>query len=146
MQKAFAGDGARASHRESALGPLSSSSIVLTRLHIDLASTSTDRTPPYDVHASRPGTRRERLPHRHALSHIRPLQQPPTGLGPCTRSVRPLGRVGQLQDVQLLSVPRASWPSVQGELLDSLNALPGVLRVDVQEKPRTRAKRGGDEL
>ncbi|KAI0668332.1 hypothetical protein C8Q78DRAFT_1071259 [Trametes maxima] len=57
-----------------------------------------------------------------------------------------LGRVGELQDVQVLSVPRVNWPSVQGAVLDALNALPGVLRVDVQEKPKSRAKRGGDEL
>ncbi|KAI0355157.1 hypothetical protein OH77DRAFT_1496320 [Trametes cingulata] len=60
--------------------------------------------------------------------------------------IRRLGRVGELQDVQVLSVPRQDWPRLQGEVLDSLNALPGVLRVDVQEKPKLRAKRGGDEL
>lgn len=57
-----------------------------------------------------------------------------------------LGRVGELQDVQLLGVPRDSWAHAQREVLDSLNALRGILRVDVQDIPRIRAKRGGDEL
>ncbi|KAI0781529.1 hypothetical protein BD413DRAFT_506018 [Trametes elegans] len=59
--------------------------------------------------------------------------------------IQRLGRVGELQDVQLLSVPRPNWPGVQGAILDALNALPGVLRVDVLEKPKLRTKRG-DEL
>ena len=57
-----------------------------------------------------------------------------------------LGRVGELQDVQVLSVPRDNWSQTQGDVLSALNALPGVLRVDVQDPPRTRTKRGGDEL
>ncbi|KAH9915247.1 uncharacterized protein BXZ73DRAFT_92638 [Epithele typhae] len=48
-----------------------------------------------------------------------------------------LGRVGELQD---------SWPQVETGVLDALNSLPGVLRVDVQGLPKLRAKRGGDEL
>ncbi|RDX47393.1 hypothetical protein OH76DRAFT_778590 [Lentinus brumalis] len=57
-----------------------------------------------------------------------------------------LGRVGELQDVQLLGVPRDSWAHTQREVLDALNQLQGVLRVDVQDIPKLRAKRGGDEL
>ncbi|KZT11163.1 uncharacterized protein LAESUDRAFT_720352 [Laetiporus sulphureus 93-53] len=53
-----------------------------------------------------------------------------------------LGPVGQLRDVQLLSVPRENWPRLQGEILASLNGLDGVRRVDVQDTPRTRVKRG----
>lgn len=60
--------------------------------------------------------------------------------------IKRLGRAGELQDVQVLSVPRQSWPRVEGEVVDALNALPGVLRVDVQERPKLRAKRGADEL
>ena len=60
--------------------------------------------------------------------------------------IRRLGHVGELQDVQLLGVPKGRWPGVQSEVLEGLNGLPGVLRVDVQEQPRLRAKRGGDEL
>ncbi|KAI1790447.1 hypothetical protein LXA43DRAFT_973632 [Ganoderma leucocontextum] len=57
-----------------------------------------------------------------------------------------LGHVGELQDVQVLSVPRESWFQAQGEVFGALNALSGVLRVDVQDQPRTRAKRRADEL
>lgn len=57
-----------------------------------------------------------------------------------------LGQVGELQDVQALSIPRASWAQAQAEVFGALNALPGVLRVDLQDPPRTRAKRRGDEL
>ena len=57
-----------------------------------------------------------------------------------------LGRVGELQDVQLLAVPRQNWETAQGDVLAALNGLAGVLRVDVQDSPKRRAKRGGDEL
>ena len=57
-----------------------------------------------------------------------------------------IGRVGELQDVQALSVPRESWFGAQSEVFAALNALPGVLRVDVQDPPRTRSKRRADEL
>lgn len=59
-------------------------------------------------------------------------------------SLSHMGNVGQLRDVQLLSVPRESWPRIQGEVLSSLNSLDGVRRVDVQDPPRARAKRGDD--
>ncbi|KAH9939425.1 hypothetical protein B0H21DRAFT_698461 [Amylocystis lapponica] len=61
-------------------------------------------------------------------------------------AVTHLGPVGQMRDVQLLSVPRTTWDRVQGDVLSSLNGLNGVLRVDMQGPPRTRARRGGDEL
>ncbi|OSD02139.1 hypothetical protein PYCCODRAFT_443607 [Trametes coccinea BRFM310] len=80
------------------------------------------------------------------LSPTSTLYNDPDGLAAAHPLVRRLGRVGQLQDVQVLSVPRQEWPRVEGEVMDALNALPGVLRVDVQEKPRARVKRGGDEL
>ncbi|GBE82830.1 hypothetical protein BKA93DRAFT_522463 [Sparassis latifolia] len=74
----------------------------------------------------------------------------PFAVNPAALVVHPslthLGMVGQLRDVQLLSVPRESWPRLQGEVLSALNALDGVRRVDVQDPPRMRAKRGGDEL
>ncbi|OCH86202.1 hypothetical protein OBBRIDRAFT_738453 [Obba rivulosa] len=59
-------------------------------------------------------------------------------------SVTHLGTVGQMRDVQLLSVPRHDWDDVQAEVLSSLRSLGGVNRVDVQEPPRTRVKRGGE--
>ncbi|KAH9890488.1 hypothetical protein C8Q73DRAFT_128173 [Cubamyces lactineus] len=79
------------------------------------------------------------------LSPTSALHNDPDGLAIHPLITR-LGRVGELQDVQILSVPRESWTQVQGELLDALKSLPGVLRVDVQERPKMRAKRGGDEL
>ncbi|KAI0657164.1 hypothetical protein C8Q70DRAFT_1046398 [Cubamyces menziesii] len=79
------------------------------------------------------------------LSPTSALYNDPDGLAIHPLITR-LGRIGELQDVQVLSVPRASWPQMQGSLLDALNGLPGVLRVDVQERPKMRAKRGGDEL
>lgn len=61
-------------------------------------------------------------------------------------SISHLGPVGQLEDIQLLSVPRASWGRVQGEVLAQLNSLNGVQRVDVQDAPRQRVKRGAEDL
>ncbi|KAI9069467.1 hypothetical protein FKP32DRAFT_1608394 [Trametes sanguinea] len=80
------------------------------------------------------------------LSPTSVLYNDPDGLAAAHPLIRRLGRVGQLEDVQVLSVPRQDWPRVEGEVMDALNALPGVLRVDVQEKPKARVKRGGDEL
>ena len=58
------------------------------------------------------------------------------------------GPVGELRDIHLLSVPRETWPAVRQDVISSLNALEGVLRVDVQDGARTRMKRGagGDEF
>ncbi len=79
------------------------------------------------------------------LSPASALYSSPDGL-----LVHPLltrvGRVGELQDVQALSVPRESWFEAQGEVITALNALSGVLRVDVQDPPRTKVKRRADEL
>lgn len=61
-------------------------------------------------------------------------------------AVEYVGMVGQLQDVQLLSVPKAQWGDVEADVLGWLKAREGVLNVQVQSPPRTRAKRGGDEL
>ncbi|KAI0695080.1 hypothetical protein C8T65DRAFT_665866 [Cerioporus squamosus] len=93
------------------------------------------------------------LAHEHAdkvfiavtLSPTSALNSDPDGLVVHPLITR-LGRVGELQDVQLLGVPRDSWAHAQHEVLDSLNQLQGVLRVDVQDIPKLRAKRGGDEL
>jgi hypothetical protein len=57
-----------------------------------------------------------------------------------------VGPVGQLADVQLVRVPRDAWADAQDDVLDWLRARPGVVHVEVQAPPRTRAKRGGDEL
>lgn len=59
-------------------------------------------------------------------------------------SLTHVGSVGEMRDVQLLSVPRNSWNRVQGDVLSMLNGLAGVRRVDVQQPPRTRVKRGDE--
>ena len=57
-----------------------------------------------------------------------------------------VGTVGQLPDVQLLSVPRASWEGMRDNVLNTLKGLDGVRRVDVEQPPRTRTKRDTEEL
>ena len=74
------------------------------------------------------------------LSPTSALFSEPDGLLIHPRLAR-LGRVGELQDVQVLTAPRAEWPDVEDPVLDTLRGLPGVLRVDVQELPKLRAKR-----
>ena len=61
-------------------------------------------------------------------------------------SMSHLGKVGQLMDVEIVSVPKDVWDGLKGDVVQSLNTLDGVRRVDVQETPKARAKRGGDEL
>ncbi|TFK32605.1 hypothetical protein BDQ12DRAFT_692303 [Crucibulum laeve] len=55
-----------------------------------------------------------------------------------------IGQVGQLQDVQLFSVPKLEWQNHGDDILKDIGERDGVLRVDVQV-PERRAKRG-DEL
>ena len=61
-------------------------------------------------------------------------------------SVSDIGTVGQLTDVKLLSVPKDEWENVGTNILEILKQdTQNVLRVDVQ-MPKTRTKRGTDEL
>jgi hypothetical protein len=57
-----------------------------------------------------------------------------------------VGPVGQLADVQLLSVPRDQWPASETDVLTWIRAQPGIVHVEVQAPPRMRAKRGVHEL
>jgi hypothetical protein len=57
-----------------------------------------------------------------------------------------VGPVGELADVQLVSVPRDAGPDAEADVLGWLKARSGVVHVEVQAPPRTRAKRGGAEL
>lgn len=57
-----------------------------------------------------------------------------------------VGPVGALPDVVLLSVPRARWDDVREGVLSAVKGVQGVRRVDVEDPPRMRAKRGIDEL
>jgi hypothetical protein len=61
-------------------------------------------------------------------------------------AIQYVGPVGQLADVQLLSVTKTEWPAVQADVLGWLKNKPGVVHVEVQAPPRTRAKRGIEEL
>ncbi|KAF8602801.1 hypothetical protein BDV93DRAFT_523891 [Ceratobasidium sp. AG-I] len=60
--------------------------------------------------------------------------------------VQHVGRVGELEDVQLFSVPKNVWDASSGEsskIIETLKALEGVKSIDVQA-PKMRAKRGGE--
>ncbi|KAI9428882.1 hypothetical protein H4582DRAFT_1828819 [Lactarius indigo] len=52
-----------------------------------------------------------------------------------------LGPVGQLPDIHLFSVPKATWEHSSAAIINALRQTDGVLKVDIQE-PRIRAKRG----
>jgi hypothetical protein len=56
-----------------------------------------------------------------------------------------VGKVGELDDVQLLAVPKPQWESESESILSYLKGKNGINGVDVQEL-RQRVKRGGDEL
>ncbi|KAG7092816.1 hypothetical protein E1B28_009132 [Marasmius oreades] len=58
-----------------------------------------------------------------------------------------MGQVGELIDVQLVSVPKSQWNTVGDDILASLRSRSseGVVSVEIQQ-PRQRVKRGGDEL
>lgn len=65
---------------------------------------------------------------------------------PSYPSVSDIGPVGQLSDVKLLSIPKDEWENAGENILETLRQdKQNVLRVDVQ-MPKTRKKRGTDEL
>ncbi|KAG9100823.1 hypothetical protein FRC06_003644 [Ceratobasidium sp. 370] len=60
--------------------------------------------------------------------------------------VQHVGRVGELDDVQLFSVPKSVWDGAGGEstkILEAIKAQEGVKGVDIQV-PKMRSKRGGE--
>ncbi|KAJ7643936.1 hypothetical protein FB45DRAFT_896476 [Roridomyces roridus] len=69
----------------------------------------------------------------------------PESLGIVHPAVAHVGQVGEMPDVQLVSVPKEEWEGPQGKREEILQALKAVGKVDVQA-PKQRAKRGGDEL
>ncbi|KAL4254442.1 hypothetical protein ABKN59_003652 [Abortiporus biennis] len=73
------------------------------------------------------------------------LAQQPSGLL-IHPSLTTLGQVGELRDVQFVSVPKAKWDNIHNEVISSLQELAGVSRVEVLDPPKQRVKRGGDEL
>lgn len=74
------------------------------------------------------------------LSQSSALFSDPAGLAQHP-AVQYVGQVGQLQDVQLVSVPRAQWVEAEADVMGWLKARDGVVNVQVQSPPRARAKR-----
>ncbi|TFL07906.1 hypothetical protein BDV98DRAFT_521140 [Pterulicium gracile] len=71
------------------------------------------------------------------------LMTNPAELATAHDSLTHVGQVGELSDVQLVSVPSTEWDAVKGDVLGALMGMDGVVRVEVQ-KAKQRAKR--DEL
>ncbi|KAM6503336.1 hypothetical protein JOM56_000279 [Amanita muscaria] len=69
----------------------------------------------------------------------------PSALIQAHPSLTHVGKVGQLEDVQLYGISKAVWQRESDNILDQLKGLDGVDRVDVQSL-QVRSKRGGDEL
>ncbi|KAI0081462.1 hypothetical protein K474DRAFT_1656608 [Panus rudis PR-1116 ss-1] len=80
------------------------------------------------------------------LSSQSPFAHNPVSIKDTHPSLDYAGNVGQLPDVQILSVPRSQWDNVSTDVLWKLRSLSGVLRVDVQDQLRTRTKRSTEDL
>ena len=79
-----------------------------------------------------------------SLSPSSPYLQNPSALSSAHPSVTHVGQVGQMNDIQLISIPRHEWDSAQHDILGSLNAQQGITRVEIQAV-KQRTKRS-DEL
>lgn len=81
------------------------------------------------------------------LASSSPYYNNPAALAAIHPSVTHVGPVGQLPDVQLLSISKQDWerPGISDEVMAFLNGRAGASRVDIQT-PKQRVKRGGDEL
>lgn len=79
------------------------------------------------------------------ISKFSDLKNNPSFLSSAHPSVTYLSQVGALDDVQLVTVPRADWEGNMNEILGGLKSLHGVTRVEVQEA-KQRAKRSKDEF
>ncbi|KAG6909791.1 hypothetical protein DXG01_015284 [Tephrocybe rancida] len=79
------------------------------------------------------------------LSSGSPFFSEPAQLAAVHPAIAHVGQVGQLQDVQVYSVPKFEWDDISKDVLQKLNDANGVGRVDVQ-KVEARSKRGSDEL
>jgi hypothetical protein len=80
-----------------------------------------------------------------SLSPSSPYLQDPSALSGAHPALTHVGQMGQMRDVQILSVPIQDWNNAQHDVLRSLNAQEGIIRVDVQVL-RERTKRGEEEL
>lgn len=80
-----------------------------------------------------------------SLSPSSPYLQDPSALSTAHPALTHVGQLGQMRDVQLLSIPISDWDHTEHDVIKSLNAQQGVIRVDVQVAKR-RTKRGEEEL
>jgi hypothetical protein len=71
--------------------------------------------------------------------------QQPGALSSMHKFISYQGKVGELQDVHLVSVTKANWDSSQQEILGALRGAPGVIRVEAQQQ-KQRSKRKMDEF
>lgn len=79
------------------------------------------------------------------LSSSSQYMQRPADLATLHPALSHQGKVGELSDVQLVSVKKNDWERDNGEVLSRLKSGEGVTRVEVQQN-RQRVKRGGDEF
>ncbi|KAF5387089.1 hypothetical protein D9615_002051 [Tricholomella constricta] len=79
------------------------------------------------------------------LSSASPFFREPAQLAAVHPAVAHVGQAGQLEDVQVFSVPKFEWQRVSEDVLEKLSKADGVGRVVVQ-KVEARSKRVGDEL
>ncbi|KAJ6508471.1 hypothetical protein C8R45DRAFT_893050 [Mycena sanguinolenta] len=71
--------------------------------------------------------------------------QAPASLARLHPAVAHVGQVGEMPDVQIVSIPKDEWELSEDKRAEILAAFQAVGKVDVQV-PKQRAKRGGDEL
>ncbi|KAG5350331.1 hypothetical protein J132_09753 [Termitomyces sp. J132] len=79
------------------------------------------------------------------LSSSSPFFVEPAQLAMVHPAVTHVGQVGQMQDVQIFSVPTLEWDSIHKDVLEKLSKANGVGRIDVQ-KVEARSRRRSDEL
>ncbi|KAF9265711.1 hypothetical protein L218DRAFT_957338 [Marasmius fiardii PR-910] len=73
------------------------------------------------------------------------LFQSPVSVASVHPALVHVGQVGELKDVQLVSVPKSEWNTIRDDILASLRSSQGIVGVEVQQL-KQRVKRGGDEL
>lgn len=71
--------------------------------------------------------------------------QQPWALSSVHEFVSYQGRVGELQDVHLVSVEKTNWDTSRQEILGALRGTPGIIRVEAQQH-KQRSKRIMDEF
>ncbi|KAF8585722.1 hypothetical protein K439DRAFT_1279400, partial [Ramaria rubella] len=77
------------------------------------------------------------------LSPSSPYLLNPSSISTIHPALTHVGSVGVLNDVQLVSVPKREWSHLSDDVLVSLRSgsTTGIEKVEVQDEPKTRAKR-----